>query len=70
MCLCVGSLSAGQGSGSGVSWTWEIGLNSRHSPTSEATLFLVCLHYSLALRVCVCVLLQSPLAMEKLFNWI
>lgn len=44
-----------QGSGSGrcVSWTRESRLNSRHSPPSEATMNLVCLHYNLSYILCV-----------------
>lgn len=58
-CLTVGNhlfvrVDVGQGSGRGVSRTWETGLNSRHSPTSEAALFLVCLFYNLSYILCVC----------------
>lgn len=65
------SWAAGQGSGCGVRRTWETGLNSRHSPTSEAALFLVCLFYNLSYILCVWASpLPSLLAMEKQFNWI
>lgn len=50
--------AAGQGRAVGVGVgavgrTWESGLNSRHSLTSEATLCLVCLLYNLSYILCV-----------------
>ena len=61
MCLVCGAAGQGSGSGSGcgVRWTWESGLNSRHSHTSEGTVSGLS---SLQLI--------DPLAMEKQFNWI
>lgn len=43
ICVCWISKVQRSGSGCGVTWTWESGLNSRHSPTSEG---LVCLPYN------------------------
>lgn len=47
------AVGQGRGSGRGVSLTWESGLNSKHSLTSEATRFLVCLLYNLSHILCV-----------------